>query len=63
MLKMWFPCLLIVIMIIMDNPRETNKTSEGAIKWINKLITDTASKWEQQPPFGPRSDRQTPRIG
>ena len=60
---MWLSYLLIVIMIIMESPRETNKTSEGAIKWINTWITDTAEKSEQHPPFGSRRDRRTPRIG
>ena len=62
-MKMWFPYLLIVIMIVMENPRETHKTSEGVIGWINTWITNTASKWEQHFPFGPRSGRRTPRIG
>ena len=43
-LKIWFPYLLIVIMIIMESPRETHKTSEGAIGWINNWITSTPSK-------------------
>ena len=60
---MWFPYLLICIMVIMESPRENNKTSEGAIEWINKWITNTAAKWEQRFPFGSRSGRQTPRIG